>query len=195
MFTGVIEATALVTSVCPGDQSLKVFVNRPAHFQDISIGDSMACNGVCLTLEKLDQHKMGFTMGQETLQITGWKEESLRSALLNLERPLRLGDRIHGHLVSGHVDTSIQVVKKEKAGDCLILSFGLPGKQSSEIRNKSCVAIHGVSLTVNHVGEKLFQVCLIPETLRKTNLKALEPGDWVNLETDHYVKGLLALNS
>lgn len=110
---------------------------------------------------------------------------------LNLERSLKFGDRIHGHLVSGHVDVCSKVLSKQWAGDCLIFDFVLPTEQTKEVWKKSSVAINGVSLTVNNVDETSFQVCLVPETLRKTNLESLQEGDIINLETDYYMKGLL----
>lgn len=191
MFTGIIEEKSPILEVIAGDQSLQIKVVRPKSFDDIKVGDSIACNGVCLTLEDFNEANMLFTIGYETLQITGWTAQILEGQVLNLERSLRFGDRIHGHMVSGHVDSPSCVMDKKWVGDCLLLNFEIPEKHQSEIWAKSSVALNGVSLTVNSVENGQLQVCLVPETLRKTNLDQLQPGQKVNLETDYYMKGLL----
>ncbi len=191
MFTGIVEANSKIIEIQQGDQSLQIQLARPVSFDDIKIGDSVACNGVCLTVEAYDKETMKFTVGHETLQVTGWSAPELQQASFNLERSLRFGDRIHGHLVSGHVDAVSTLKVKEWAGDCLLLTFQLPAHRRNEIWEKSSVAINGVSLTVNWVDAVDFQVCLIPETLRQTNMDALEEGQTVNIETDYYMKGLL----
>lgn len=191
MFTGIIEETSPVLEVISGDQSLQIAVARPSSFDDIHGGDSIACNGVCLTVETFDSKKILFTIGFETLKITGWTADFFKDRVLNLERSLRFGDRIHGHMVSGHVDAPSKVLKKQWQGDCLLLNFELPQKHQTEVWEKSSVALNGVSLTVNWVEGTEFQVCLVPETLRKTNMEQLQEGQTINLETDYYMKGLL----
>lgn len=193
MFTGIIEEKAKVIEVTDYDQSLRVVLEKPISFDDLKIGDSIACNGVCLTVEAFDNSSMSFTIGYETLQITGWSKDQIKAQSFNLERSLRFGDRIHGHMVSGHVDDQSQLLKMENQGECLILDFQLPPNHKNLVWEKSSVAVNGVSLTVNKVDSSLdsFQVCLIPETLRKTNFESLTVGQRVNIETDYYMKGLL----
>ena len=193
MFTGLIEATASVVSAISTDQSIRLVLEKPARFHDLSVGDSISCNGVCLTLEEFDKQSMKFTIGYETLKITGWGEKSLKSIFFNLERSLKLGGSIHGHLVTGHAETSTRLMKREEKGDCLLLNFHLPEEQRPRIYEKCYIAINGVSLTVNHIDidKKQFQVCLVPETLRQTQLGQLKEGAFVNIETDYYIKGLL----
>ncbi len=191
MFTGIIEDKATILQVLPKDQAIQIVVARPPEFDDLSIGDSVACNGVCLTVEAFNSETMMFTIGYETLQITHWDPQQLESRTLNLERSLKFGDRIHGHLVSGHVDTTTTLVKKQWAGECLLLDFEVPARFAKLIWEKSSVAINGVSLTVNSIQDNIFQVCLIPETLRKTNFEEINESSKVNLETDYYMKGLL----
>ena len=192
MFTGIVEAKSKVLSVQPGEQSFKVTLTRPPHFDDLRRGDSIACNGVCLTLEIFDDETLQFTVGFETIKVTSWNMEKLLGAELNLERSLKFGDRIHGHLVSGHVDAVAEVVHREWVGECLIFHFSLPQALHKEIWKKSSVAINGVSLTVNEVDNDTFSVCLIPETLHQTQLESVQVGDGVNIETDYYMKGLLS---
>ncbi len=192
MFTGIVEAKSEVLSVQPGDQSFKIILARPPHFDDLHRGDSIACNGVCLTLENFDNQTLQFTVGFETINVTAWNLEKLLGHEFNLERSLKFGDRIHGHLVSGHVDAVAEVVHREWVGECLIFIFSLPQALRKEIWKKSSVAINGVSLTVNEVDNDTFSVCLIPETLHQTQLETIIVGDRVNIETDYYMKGLLS---
>ena len=191
MFTGIIEEKAKILESKVGDQSIQISLERPESFDDIKLGDSIACNGVCLTVEAFDQKTMDFTIGFETLQITGWKVSDLENTELNLERSLKFGERIHGHLVSGHVDTTAKILSTQWEGDCYLINVELPKSNAKEIWQKSSVALNGVSLTVNWVENGEFQVCLVPETLRKTNLESLKAGNLINIETDYYMKGLL----
>lgn len=190
MFTGIIEAKAKALKVIKGDRAIQIHLERPSQFNDLHIGDSIAVNGVCLTVEAFDEKAMQFTIGFETLNVTHWQVDDLQNTAFNLERSLRFGDRIHGHMVSGHVDSISTVTYREQVGECLLLNFRLP-EDSRTIWQKSSVAINGVSLTVNWVKDGEFQVCLVPETLRKTHLEGLGVGDSVNLESDYYMKGLL----
>ena len=192
MFTGIIETHKRVVQAREGDQSIQMVLARPTEFDDIKVGDSIACNGVCLTVEKFDDQEMTFTIGHETLRVTGWTLSELENKKFNLERSLRFGDRIHGHMVSGHVDCVSQVTGREDAGDCLIFEFEKPKMDDFPIWAKSSVAINGVSLTVNDVTSDRFNVCLVPETLKKTNLENLAVGESVNLEADYYMKGILS---
>ncbi len=191
MFTGLIEATTSVISAISTGQSIRLVLKRPIRFQNLSIGDSLSCNGVCLSLEEFDKHTMIFTLGHETLKITGWGEQKLKSISFHLEQSLKLGDCVHGHLVTGHVDTSVQLTGREEKGDCLLLDFQLLQKQKPQIYEKCYIAINGVSLTVNHIDKDQFQVCLVPETLRGTWLGQLQEEDSVNIETDYCIKGFL----
>ena len=191
MFTGFIEATTSVVSAVYKNQSISLVLKRPEKFHDLSTGDSLACNGVCLNLEEFDKQIMKFTIGYETLRITGWKAESIPSTSFNLERSLKFGGAVHGHLVTGHVDVSTQLTKREEKGNCLLVNFQLPEKQKPQIYEKCYIAINGVSLTVNDVDKDQFQVCLVPETLRQTQLGCLKKGNFVNIETDYCIKGLV----
>ena len=191
MFSGIIEATGRTLECEYVDQSLRLKLEKPSGFNDLSTGDSIACNGVCLTLESQTDGDMGFTLGKETLDVTGWTAESLRNQQWNLERSLRVGDRVHGHMVSGHVDGLVPVAYKKMAGESLLLGFALADQKSPFVWNKSSIALNGVSLTVNRFEEGLVEVCLVPETLRKTNLGDLSEGSSVTYEFDYYMKGLM----
>jgi len=198
MFSGIVEFQGHVLAVRRVHNLLQIDVEKPEEFDDLKVGDSICTSGVCLTVESFDDKRMTFALGAETLQVTGWTEASLLSgAPLNLERSLRMGDRIHGHLVSGHVDGTGEVVAVTDLGGSVLFEVRAPKELLRYVWKKGGWAVNGVSLTVNDVrgeGESgVVSHCLIPETLRRTNLARLKAGDRVNLEIDTVARGLVAL--
>jgi riboflavin synthase len=194
MFSGIVEAKTNLLSFTPENpnptQATQIIVEKPSEFNDISLGDSIAVNGVCLTVEGFSATTMQFALGAETLKVTGWTAENLKSKPLNLERSLRFGDRLHGHLVSGHVDAMGRVSHSEDLGGSWLLKVQIPAQLSAMVWPKGSIAINGVSLTVNAVTQNEIEVCLIPETLRRTNLSSLQKGDPVTLEVDPMARAL-----
>jgi riboflavin synthase len=200
MFSGIVETKITLLEWIPLGQIVRIITDKPSSFNNLSIGDSIAVNGVCLTLEAYDVTTMQFALGPETLKVTGWSEELLKNASLNVERSLRLGDQIHGHLVSGHVDamalvSGAQAISDDGEISTLILTLTLPKSLRALVWQKGSVALNGVSLTVNSVHDLAdeqtqIQVCLIPETLRRTNLAKLKVGDWVTVEADQYARAM-----
>lgn len=190
MFSGLIEACRPIQKVQEFNDLIRIWIQRPAEFDDIKIGDSIAVNGICLTVESFDNESIQFALGHETLQVLKIDSKKLLNQKVNLERSLRFGDRMHGHLVSGHVEALGTLSKKSRQGDCLVLRISVPALLRAGFWKKGSAAIHGVSLTVNEVYENEIEVCLIPETLKKTNLEFLEEGALVNLETDYLAKAL-----
>ncbi|MBX7230889.1 MAG: riboflavin synthase [Bdellovibrionales bacterium] len=208
MFSGRVETKASILSVSLRKGVLQLVMERPPLFTDLAIGDSVAINGICLTIEQITETTMMFALGEETLSVTGWSENFLSSRpfLFNLERSLKLGDRIHGHLVTGHVDAMGWVQKKEVQGEGLQLEIGFPKELKPFLWKKGSVTVNGVSLTVHHLKviqglvtqsqddeQNSFIVGLIPETLRITNLGTLFLGDSVTLEVDFWSRGLVHL--
>ena len=194
MFSGIVETLSRVLSVSRDRELVRIDVERPSDFTDIKIGDSICSSGVCLTVEKFDNVEMTFALGAETLKITGWSEDSLMHASLNLERSMRMGDRIHGHLVSGHVDGVGYVNKIQDLGGSVQLDIQSPPELMRYFWKKGSWAVNGVSLTINDVdaATRVVSVCLIPETLKRTNLSHLKSGDRVNLEVDSMARGMVA---
>lgn len=191
MFSGIVETQARILKVSHDRELIRIEVERPSEFKDLSIGDSICSSGVCLTIEKHDEQTMVFALGAETLKITGWNESKLENATLNLERSLRMGDRIHGHVVSGHVD-GVGIVKKvEDLGGSVQIDVEAPAELLPYFWKKGSWAMNGVSLTINDVTQKTISVCLIPETLKRTNLSQLKAGDIVNLEVDPMARGMI----
>jgi riboflavin synthase len=190
MFSGLIEACAPIKKVQEENGLIRIWVERPPSFDDLKTGDSISVNGVCLTVETFDPETIQFALGHETLQILKLNAQKLWNHKVNLERSLRFGDRMHGHLVSGHVEALGEVTQKTWQGDCLVLKIDVPRSIRSGFWKKGSAAVHGVSLTVNETYENEIEVCLIPETLKKTNLADLHVGSIVNLETDYLAKAL-----
>lgn len=197
MFSGIIEALAPVLALENRNQALRIEVAKPAYFEDIKPGDSIATNGVCLTAEpSLQEDRLIFTLGAETLKVLGDSIDRMTSegSLLNLERSLRLGDRIHGHLVSGHVDRVVRIQDSKALGDSWWLRLETELEGSVYLWPKGSVTLNGVSLTVNKVEKTdalvFFEVTLIPETIERTNLTKYAAGEFLNLEWDWMAKGL-----
>lgn len=191
MFTGIVEATAHVLNVNEGRGVIRFEIEKPSSFQDVKNGDSISVNGICLTIEAHDEKRLQFALASETLQVTGWATKSLENRRFNLERSLKFSDRIHGHLVSGHVDAMAEVVKVEAAGESKIIAIQVPQNLSAYFWPKGSLTISGVSLTINKVESGRIEVCLIPETLKQTNLSELQLGDQVTVEIDTMARGLI----
>lgn len=192
MFSGIIETRSRVLSARRDRGLVIIQIERPPEFSDIEVGDSVAVNGVCLTVEKFDVERMTFALAAETLQVTGWSETRIAGAMVNLERSLRLNDRIHGHLVTGHVDGLGEVESFDELAGSKILKLKIPPRLAPYVWQKGSWAVNGVSLTINSVVDQIVECCLIPETLRRTNLEFLQVAEVVNLEVDMIARGLVS---
>jgi riboflavin synthase len=192
MFTGIVAAVGRIQRVEPRPGGLRLAIDAGAlDLADVAIGDSVAVNGCCLTVIRLAAPRFEVDVSQETIDCTaglGTPGE------VNLEKSLRLADRLDGHLVSGHVDGVGEVVAFEAAGESRRLVVRGPAELAKYVARKGSIALQGVSLTVNRVEGREFEVNLIPHTLAVTTLKALVPGAKVNLEVDllaRYVERML----
>jgi len=183
MFSGIIADVGIITRAEDRDGGLRLSVaTEVLGMDDVQIGDSIAVNGVCLTVVKLDGHAFTVDVSRETLNCTVGLER--QGGHVNLEKALRLSDRLGGHLVSGHVDGVGEVVAFNDIGESWRLVVRAPHALAKYIATKGSITINGVSLTVNHVAGSEFDVNLIPHTLDVTTLNELTAGTKVNLEID-----------
>ncbi len=192
MFTGLIQAVGRIASVKAAGQSTLVIVDAGGlDLGDVAVGDSIACNGICLTVTQLTSHGFTVDVSQETLRVT---TGLAIGAAVNLEKSLRLADRLGGHLVSGHVDGVGEVVAVTPVDGNREMTIRFPAELGRYVARKGSVTVNGVSLTVNTVDGGIFAINLIPHTLAATNLRDLKQGDRVNLEVDlvaRYVERML----
>ncbi len=195
MFTGIVQAVGHILHITPKGEDVSLEINcEKLEMQDVAIGDSIAVSGVCLTVISFDNQCFVVHVSKETLNCTVGLDTT---KVVNLEKALRLSDRLGGHLVSGHVDGVGQVVKFEALGDCWLLAVRAPHSISKYISVKGSITIDGVSLTVNTVEHDTFTMNLIPHTLENTTLKYLGVGSRVNLEVDQiarYVERMMQWN-
>lgn len=191
MFTGKVETHEAILKTQKAKGGLRIWVKKPSFYPSLKTGDSLAVNGVCLTLEIDTKKALQFFVSKHSLFITGWDEVTLKNKSVNLERPLFFGSPLHGHLVTGHVEAHGRIKDKKSEGEGLRLFVDFPSLFRHDFFNKASIALNGVSLTLAQIHEeKSFEVYLIPETLKKTNLGLLNKGDKVNLESDFMLKSL-----
>lgn len=182
MFTGIIAAVGKINRVESSKGGLRLAIDAgKLGLSDVKVGDSIAVNGACLTVVKRGKKSFSVDVSRETLRCTAGLE---RPGEVNLEKALRLSDRLDGHFVFGHVDGVGRVTRFEPAGASRLLRVRAPVGLARYIARKGSITVHGVSLTVNSVRGAEFEVNLIPHTLVVTTLNHLRTGDHVNLEVD-----------
>jgi riboflavin synthase len=187
MFTGLVETKTPIRAILAEPGGIRLALVRPAMFDDIKLGDSIAIAGCCLTVVELSPEAMAFQAGEETLSKTTLGRLQAGD-WVNCERSLKLGDRLGGHLVSGHVDGRGEVVEFREQAEWVDLVIAPPEQLRKQIVPKGSVAVEGVSLTVVDVSDRTFSIALIPHTLQATTLSGLRVGAEVNLETDMLAK-------
>ena len=182
MFTGIISAVGSISEVRRGAGGVRITIDAARlSLDDVAIGDSIAVSGVCLTVVELHDRAFEADVSDETLSCVAGFE---RGDAVNLEKALRLSDRLGGHLVSGHVDGVGCVQRFESIGDSRLIAVTVPTALVKYIARKGSIAVDGVSLTVNEVSADMFYSNLIPHTLTHTNLESARIGKRVNVEVD-----------
>ena len=181
MFTGIINHLGKFNSY--GTAKREIIIEAPTVSTQLSLGDSLAVNGVCLSVLKKNGHLLHFNLSEETLKQTNL-DRLRRNDILNLEIPLSLSSLISGHLVTGHIDGVEKVLKIQKRGGGQRITFSLSPKLKPFFVQKGSVAVNGASLTVAEIHLSSFDVELIPITLAQTNIGKLKQGDPVNVESD-----------
>lgn len=187
MFTGLIESLSPLRRIEPDGPGRRLTVAAPELLDGLKLGDSVAVNGACLTVIAIDGDTLAFQAGPETLQKTNLGELT-PGGRVNLERSLRMGDRLGGHIVQGHVDGVGRIASRRREGEWELIWFSCPAALAEPMVPKGSVAVDGVSLTVVDVTSDGFSVALIPHTLTHTTLGFKVAGATVNLETDLLAK-------
>lgn len=187
MFTGLVEMRATVTALVDDPPGVRLVVHAPAVAAETRIGDSIAVNGCCLTVVEVGGETFGFDAGAETLSRTNLGR-LVEGNYVNLERSLKLGDRVGGHFVTGHIDGVGHLDQRTDEKDWSTFWFRAPQSLMLQMASKGSIAVDGVSLTLVDVEADRFSVALIPHTLNVTTLGPMQMGDPVNLETDVLAK-------
>jgi len=183
MFTGIIEGLGTIRAIRPGGQGKRLTVEADFILDQTKVGDSIAVNGACLTVVKISGKRFETDLSTETLGVSTFGKAQ-RGDCVNLERAMRLSNRIDGHLVSGHIDGIGIVSKREKLENALMLTIEVPEGLSRYMIHKGSVAVDGISLTINACASRDFSVQIIPHTADVTTIGMKQIGDPVNIETD-----------
>tara|TARA_B100001079_G_scaffold255459_1_gene251054 strand:+ start:1405 stop:2019 length:615 start_codon:yes stop_codon:yes gene_type:complete len=186
MFTGIVEAKGLISKKIPSMEGQRLQIEVPEGFnKDLKEGASVAVNGVCLTVTEYSNDQISFDVIKETLRVTNLGDLNKNSEV-NIERSLKFGDEVGGHLLSGHISCACKASLSNTEDEVEIL-VDKPENWGQYIYPKGYIALNGVSLTVGKVSDESFSVYLIPETIRSTNLLTVEDGARLNLEIDQGV--------
>jgi len=193
MFTGIVQAVGTIEALTPLEGGVRLTVAAGAlKLSDVRVGDSICVQGACLTVAEIASGRLSFDVSRETLDCTSGLAHPGK---VNLETSLGLGDKLGGHLVTGHVDGVGEVDAFEPAGESILLRLRAPAGLAKYVARKGSICVDGVSLTVNRVEGDVFEINLIPHTLAVTTLSRLAPGAEVNLEVDliaRYVERVLS---
>jgi len=193
LFTGIIEGIGKVIKInknTTNRSALQLMVDLGKHSKGLKIGQSVALNGVCLSVTKISKNKCSFELIDETIKKTDLGNLKV-GGIVNIERSLKVGDRMEGHFVLGHVD-GVGIIKKiEKKPKEVKLWFEIPKKLSKYVVKKGSIALDGISLTVVDVKKNITSVCLIPHTMNLTNFNSKKVSDKINIETDILGKYIL----
>ncbi|MDK6232925.1 riboflavin synthase [Aerococcus sanguinicola] len=194
MFTGLIEEVGKIKAIKKSSRACVVQIGAAKVLEEIQVGDSVAVNGICLTVTDFDRSSFTVDVMPQTWQMTALAQLE-RGSSVNLERAMAASDRFGGHFVSGHIDGKAQVQAIRPQGNAVVYDFRAGKALLDDMVNQGSVAIDGISLTLVQVDQGGFRVSVIPHTLDQTNLPQKKVGDWVNIETDmigKYVKRFMA---
>ena len=187
MFTGIIEEIGILKSFKLVSENAEIVVECKDVLKDVKIGDSIAINGACQTVTSFNENSFSAEVSKETLGVTNFSEFKAGDKV-NLERALKLNERIGGHIVSGHVESCAKFISAVKNSDFYDMTFEVNSEASRYIIKKGSVTLNGASLTVAEIQGNMIKVAVIPHTFENTNLSNLKSGDKVNVETDVFAK-------
>ena len=183
MFNGIIFNLGIITKVVRRSKGINIFIQSNLKLSNKDVGVSVSCDGVCLTLITLNKKIMEFYLSNETLQRSKFKFLKVKDNI-NLELPLKFGQKISGHICQGHVDNVGKILDIKKIDKSYLFDFGIIKKERKNLIEKASICINGISLTISQITKKGFQVWVIPHTFRFTNLSLLKKNNLVNIEID-----------
>ena len=190
MFNGIIFNQGLISKISKRTKGINIFIKSELKLKNNDIGVSVACDGVCLTLISIKKKIMEFYLSNETVKRSKFKYLKTND-LINLELPLKYGQKISGHICQGHVDTTGKIKGIKKVDKSYIFDFEINSKEKRNLIEKASICINGISLTISKITQMGFQVWIIPHTFKLTNLSKIKKGNLVNIEIDilsKYVK-------
>ena len=190
MFNGIIFNQGIVKKILKRSKGINIFLKSNLKITNKNLGISVCCDGVCLTLISVKNKLIEFYLSNETLKRSKFKSVKIGN-YINLELPLKKGQKISGHICQGHVDTTARIVKISKKDKSIVYDFKINKKFKDELVNKSSILVNGISLTISDITKNGFKIWTIPHTLKLTNLSKLKKGTIVNIEIDilsKYVK-------
>ena len=193
MFNGIILNQGIVKKIDKRNNGINIFVKSSLKIGKTSIGMSISCDGVCLTLITINNKLLEFYLSNETIKKSKFKYVKVDD-FINLELPLKFGQNISGHICQGHVDCTAKVSFIKKVDKSYLLEFTIDNKQSKNLVEKASILINGISLTISKITKNFFQIWVIPHTFKLTNLSKLKKNDLVNIEIDilsKYVRNYL----
>ncbi|MGB0369725.1 MAG: riboflavin synthase [Opitutales bacterium] len=196
MFTGIIEEVGTIELIENRQEAWRFRIRCAAALEDAALGDSIAVNGVCLTIVEFSNETVDFDILDQTLRITNLVDLKVGD-IVNLERALRMQAKLGGHIVSGHVDQTAQILQIEQDGKNVRLDVAIPQGNAHRLIDKGSITIDGISLTIAELTDSQFTCWLIPKTLELTNLSARQAGSQVNLEFDlvgKYIERMVRLD-
>jgi|TARA_B100001741_G_C16380407_1_gene517526 riboflavin synthase len=192
MFSGIIEKTCNVKKLDLSSNPIRLYIDYNKH--QLSLGDSVAVNGTCLTVSSIENHIVMFELSSETIEKTNLGLLTNKS-MVNIELPLTLNKLISGHLVSGHIDTVVEIVSIKTDGECLKIVIQMTEAMRPFIVQKGSITIDGVSLTVNNITDSTIDMMIIPHTFKNTTMKYYKEGQSVNIELDYIAKYIVNMSN
>ena len=187
MFNGIIFNQGFVKKIFKQPKGINLFLKSKIKLKNKDIGMSISCDGVCLTLISIKNNLFEFYLSTETLNRSKFKNIKKNNPI-NLELPLKYGQKISGHICQGHVDTVGKILSIKKINKSYLFDFNLPKKNKKQLVEKASIAVNGISLTISKVTKKSFQTWVIPHTFKMTNLSFLKKNDLVNIDIDIFSK-------
>ena len=192
MFNGIIYKTGTVEKIFKGKNSLEIVLKTNLRLKKNEIGSSVNCNGACLTVSKINNNFLSFYLSNETLNKTNFKFVKIKD-LINIEKSLSYGSKISGHYVQGHIDSRAKIKKIIITDKTWVVTFEINKSFNKYLIEKGSITVNGVSLTISKIKKNLFEINIIPHTLKLTNLVKLKKNELVNIEFDIFSKYLINL--